>query len=182
MPTILTHAALPMIAGLAAGRQRISAPLVLVGMVCAVLPDLDVIGFRLGIAYGAPFGHRGASHSLTAAVLLGLMAAVISPLLRSPGLKAFLFVTAAAASHGLTDMLTNGGRGVALLWPVSDARLFAPIRPIEVSAIGVAGIRSGSFWPTLASEFIWLILPAIFLAILYRRAVLPHIDLAKARS
>jgi len=28
----------------------------------SLLPDIDVIGFPLGVPYGAPFGHRGASH------------------------------------------------------------------------------------------------------------------------
>jgi inner membrane protein len=38
--------------------------LCLVGAVCAALPDIDVIGFRFGIDYGALLGHRGFTHSL----------------------------------------------------------------------------------------------------------------------
>jgi inner membrane protein len=40
------------------------------------------------------------------------------------------------ATHGLLDTLTDGGLGVALLWPFSDARYFAPWRPIPVAPIG----------------------------------------------
>ena len=45
-------------------------------------------------------------------------------------------------SHGLLDALTSGGLGVALLWPISDARFFAPWRPIPVARIGAAFLSS----------------------------------------
>jgi inner membrane protein len=50
---------------------------------------------------------------------------------------AYLTLAAAAASHPLLDMLTDGGLGVALLAPLSWERLFFPVRPIPVSPIGV---------------------------------------------
>ena len=169
MPTILTHAALPVIVGWAAGGHRIPKRLVVAGAIAAVLPDLDVVAFRLGIPYGAPLGHRGISHSLAVALLFGMLAASAAPSLRSRRWLAFLFVALAAASHGLTDMLTNGGRGVAFWWPLSDDRFFAPLRPIDVSAIGVRGLQNGSILGTVASELMWLVVPAFVLALLYRR-------------
>src|SRR5262249_6147689 len=105
-------------------------------------PDLDVIGFRLGVAYGDAFGHRGASHSLVAAVAIGLVGGVAARRCHERFATGFLFVFAAAASHGLLDTLTDGGHGVALLWPFSDARFFAPVRPIAVSPLGVRRIFS----------------------------------------
>jgi inner membrane protein len=42
-----------------------------------------------------------------------------------------------AVSHGLLDTLTNGGLGIALAWPFSMARYFAPWTPIPVAPIGV---------------------------------------------
>ena len=73
--------------GMAAGRAfagklgRPATPASTVGAMIALsilsmLPDLDVIAFRLGIPYAAPFGHRGASHSLCAALLVGAMAGI----------------------------------------------------------------------------------------------------------
>jgi len=44
---------------------------------------------------------------------------------------------ALVASHPLLDALTDGGLGVALLWPFSAERFFFPWRPIPVSPIGV---------------------------------------------
>jgi len=40
------------------------------------------------------------------------------------------------ASHGVLDAMTTGGLGAALLWPFTDARYFAPWRPIPVAPIG----------------------------------------------
>lgn len=103
----------------------------------SMLPDADVVAFALGIPYEAPFGHRGASHSLAAALGLGILALGIARARRLPPLRWALTTFAVVASHGILDTLTDGGRGVALLWPLTDARLFAPWRPIPVAPIGL---------------------------------------------
>jgi inner membrane protein len=46
--------------------------LALVLVTLAVLPDLDVLGFHAGIPYEHPLGHRGLSHSLLFALVVGL--------------------------------------------------------------------------------------------------------------
>src|SRR5437868_2609888 len=46
----------------------------------SLTPDLDVLAFRLHIPYSAPFGHRGATHSICTALLLGVIATVASHL------------------------------------------------------------------------------------------------------
>lgn len=91
MPSILSHPAVPIGIALAAGRARVSTPLLLCGIAASVLPDADVLAFRFGIPYADPFGHRGASHSLALAVLLGLLAAAFAPRLRASRLAAFLW-------------------------------------------------------------------------------------------
>ena len=80
MPTILTHAVLPLAAGLALGPSRIAKPVLITGMVLAMLPDADVIGFKLGVDYADQFGHRGASHALlVAAVVAAAVTAIMRP-------------------------------------------------------------------------------------------------------
>lgn len=181
MPTILTHALLPLIAA-AGARGRIPPRLAVAGMAVAVLPDADVIGFRFGVPYGAGLGHRGATHSLLFAILCGLAGIVAARGLKAAPRLAFAFLTLSAASHGLTDMLTNGGRGVALWWPLSADRLFWPVRPVEVSSIGLRALTDGSLLRVLVSEALWLLLPAILLALLFRRLAARHIDLAGGQS
>lgn len=133
MPTLFTHALLPLAAGVALGSARVPPRLVAAGMIAAVLPDADVAMFKFGIDYAHAFGHRGASHSLLFALACGILGAGASRWLHARARTAFLFIALAAASHPLLDMLTDGGLGVALYWPWSDARHFAPWRVIEVS-------------------------------------------------
>src|SRR5258705_2623659 len=94
-------------------------------IVCAMLPDADVIGFSFGIQYGDMFGHRGFTHSLFFAALIGLVAA--DALTRSASKTNSLGVggwqlgvgalwawfAAVTMSHGVLDAMTNGGRGIA---------------------------------------------------------------------
>jgi inner membrane protein len=102
----------------------------------ALLPDADVVSFKLGIPYAAPWGHRGASHSLVVAAGVALVAAGVARALGARAGRMGVLAFLAVASHGLLDALTDGGLGAALLWPFSHARLFAPVRPLPVAPIG----------------------------------------------
>jgi inner membrane protein len=108
----------------------------------SLAPDLDVIAFRFGIPYSAPFGHRGAAHSIFIALVLASIAALATRVrpdqVNSNQTRTRLWVLCAvvAISHGLLDTLTDGGLGIALLWPFSNERYFAPWTPIPVAPIG----------------------------------------------
>ena len=104
--------------------------------------DLDVIGFRYGIEYGDPWGHRGATHSLGFSLLAGLLLAAALAAFRMPFLRTAALVSTVLASHALLDTLTDGGLGCALLWPFADTRYFAPWNPIPVAPIGRAFLSS----------------------------------------
>jgi inner membrane protein len=133
----------------------------LVGL--SYLPDADVLAFRFGIPYRAPWGHRGAAHSLGIAVLCGVLLALAGAWARLPALRLGLVGAAVVASHGLLDALTDGGLGVALLWPWSDRRFFAPLRPIPVAPIG-AGMLSARGLEVVAAECL-LFLPVFAYAL-----------------
>ena len=105
--------------------------------VLSMWPDTDVLAFRLGIPYSAPWGHRGATHSLVMALGVSLAVVAIAWRAGAPPLRTSIAVTLVAVSHGLLDTLTDGGLGCALLWPFSTHRFFAPITPIPVAPIGL---------------------------------------------
>jgi inner membrane protein len=146
------HVALGMAAGRVwAGRRADAArKAMLFFSVLSLLPDLDTIGMAAGVAYGAPCGHRGATHSLAAAVLLGVAAALVLRLGSARSKRAdpnenaparampitLLLGIAVAASHGVLDAMTDGGRGVAFFWPLSTRRMFLAWRPIPIAPIG----------------------------------------------
>jgi len=102
----------------------------------SMLPDADVIGFKLGVRYADPWGHRGATHSFVFALAVAALVALIARAAKLPGWRTFLVAAAVVASHPLLDTMTDGGLGCALLWPFSDERFFAPWRPIPVAPIG----------------------------------------------
>lgn len=114
-----------------------------VGASLAMLPDLDVVAFALHIPYSAPWGHRGAAHSLVVAIVLGCAVGLFSRIFlrRRAALETGAIAIVVLLSHGLLDTLTDGGLGVALLWPFEMKRFFAPVRPIPVAPIG-AGMFS----------------------------------------
>jgi inner membrane protein len=158
MPTIMSHAVVPLAAALVLGPKRISRPIMITGALLAMAPDADVIGFPLGIEYAATWGHRGATHSLFFAVLV---AAGLTALLRPERkMLGFIFLAISMASHGILDAFTSGGLGPALFWPIDDARHFAPVRPIRVSPIG-ARFFSGRGVIVMLSELLWIWLPAL---------------------
>ena len=135
------------------------------GVLCAVVPDLDVIGFRFGVHYGDFWGHRGFTHSFFFALLLSTAAfLVVLRNLTSGRPLIFLYLFIATVSHGLLDAMTNGGLGVAFFSPFDNRRYFLPWHPIRVSPIGIHRFFSIRGIAVLQNEFIWIWAPAIVFA------------------
>jgi inner membrane protein len=106
----------------------------------AVLPDLDVV-MHAWVKYSHPFGHRGAFHSLGFYLVMALCCSA-APWFRSNRAAAALALFSAMLSHSLLDMLTNGGLGIAILWPITGKRWFFPWRPIPVSPLSIGAFFS----------------------------------------
>jgi inner membrane protein len=124
-----------------------SSPQVLPGRMLAfsvlsMLPDLDFL-IPAGGSQGGPFTHRGASHSLVAAMIVGIAVALaIRASKPQRTMKWGLLVAAVVASHAILDLFGDTTLGVALLWPISDVRFLAPWH-----------ILPNPPWPGLFSSF-----------------------------
>jgi inner membrane protein len=130
-------------------------------ILCSILPDIDSIGFHLGIPYSSFWGHRGITHSLTFAAILAICVAVgFSSALRRPWILALLLFLV-TATHGLLDAMTDGGLGIAFFSPFDLQRYFLPWRPIRVSPIGVGRFFSARGLHILRSEIVWVWLPVL---------------------
>lgn len=132
-------------------------------------PDIDSLGFRLGIPYGHWLGHRGFFHG----VFFAMMAAFAATLLmlrhetsRKERRRLFLVFFLCVLLHDILDAMTNGGLGVAFFSPLSDERFFLPFRPIEVSPLSPRRLFSARGLAVLASEFVWVVLPSLLIAAL----------------
>lgn len=163
MPTVLTHPAIVLVLAPAFAHAGIGPKLWLVGAACTIVPDLDTIGYFLGVPYGDLLGHRGLSHSLLFALALAVLLATpcrrLAPRASWRSVAAFLFLC--TASHGLLDALTDGGLGIALFSPFDPGRHFFPFRPILVSPLGISRFLEGAGWPVLLSELRWVVLPSV---------------------
>mgnify|MGYP003581289499 CR=1 FL=1 len=174
MPTIFSHPLVPLALGFGLGKKRIPKRLLLAGVAASILPDLDVVAFSLGIPYEHEFGHRGFSHSFFFAAVMALLGTCAHRWLHCSFGVAFLFLFFASASHGVLDAFTNGGLGIAFLWPWSDERYFLRYQVIEVSPIGPSHFFSRWGIKVILSELRWVWLPCVLmglgLAITIRRS------------
>ncbi len=159
MASVFTHPVPALALAVALGSRVIPPRLALVAFICAVLPDLDVLGFKFGVRYAEALGHRGLSHSLVLALGVGLLGALVAPWLKSKRTTAFLVLCAAVLSHILLDAMTTGGLGVAFFWPFDEARYFLPWRPIEVSPFSPRAFFSERGVTVIRSELLWVWLP-----------------------
>ncbi|MFT3707840.1 MAG: metal-dependent hydrolase [Archangium sp.] len=103
----------------------------------SMVPDLDVVGFKLGIEYSDPLGHRGVTHSLLFALTCSVIALAFAKPLKVRPWPLFALVFVVLLQHPLLDMLTDGGLGCAFFFP-SNHRYFFPFTPIPVAPIGRA--------------------------------------------
>lgn len=172
MPTVFTHPAVPIALAIGLGRKTVPSRLLAAGVVASVLPDLDVLAFRFGIAYADEFGHRGFSHSLLGAALVAVLGAGLYRWYGTGFRRAWAYLFVAMASHGVLDAFTTGGQGIAFFWPWSDARFFAPWQVIEVATLRWSRFFSHRGVVVLQSELWWVWMPLMSAAItmlLWRR-------------
>lgn len=127
MPTPAGHTLTALAAWTAArpwSRQMIRSPLFWLAVISASAPDLDLIP---GLFFGdEALFHRGAGHSITAAVLYGLtILATVFSLTRSwrRSLEAALFGAGLFTVHLLLDLVGQDPGppyGIRIFWPFTD--------------------------------------------------------------
>ncbi|MBD0372892.1 MAG: metal-dependent hydrolase [Pyrinomonadaceae bacterium] len=174
MPSIFSHAIFATVVGRALTRAQVPVRFWVLTALCSMLPDADVAGFAFGIRYGSLFGHRGITHSILFALLVGVAIGIFAFRSSRVGLSTtalIIYFTLVTLSHPLLDMMTDGGSGVALFAPFSAERYFLPWRPIEVSPIGMRFFSQRGL-EVIESEIVWVWLPALVLLLaawLYRK-------------
>ncbi|MGB1268243.1 MAG: metal-dependent hydrolase [Flavobacteriaceae bacterium] len=143
--------------------KKSSRILYVLAILSAILPDLDVISFKLGYPYEHWLGHRGVTHSIFFAVLWSLLISVFFG--KSNKLLFFVVVFLSTLSHAVLDAMTNGGLGVGFFIPFENTRYFFECRPIQVSPIGINRFFSEWGLRVIISELIWIGLPCAVILI-----------------
>lgn len=162
MASAFGHALVAITIGKSYSKKRTNWKFWFLGIFCSILPDADVISFKFGIPYEAFWGHRGFSHSLLFALIVGVLLTFIfykKDFYSKKGVGYILFFFLCTASHGILDALTNGGLGVAFFSPFDTTRYFFSCRPIKVSPIGIERFFSERGKLVILSELVWIGIP-----------------------
>ncbi len=183
MPTILGHAIFGLsLTPLRPFRGEILKTMLL-AMMCAMIPDIDVIGFSFGIKYGSMWGHRGFTHSILFAILFAWLIAWVFYRDHKKDKAIFIFIIymffMCTMSHGVFDAMTDGGKGVGFFIPFSNERIFFNYRPIPVSPFGFDVLLTEAGWYILKAELIFIGGISIFIGLaswLWRSRSIDHLE------
>ncbi|HEX4560193.1 MAG TPA: metal-dependent hydrolase [Gemmatimonadales bacterium] len=175
MPSSLGHALAGAAIASPLARNPVPKRFWVAAILCAAAPDLDVLWHGY-VTWGSWAAHRGFTHSLTFAVLLGTLTAALA--FREPRFAAVRWryavaLVLATASHGFLDGMAVYGTPVMYFWPFSTHRYLLPWhlfgyehfpRPMS---IGHRVLR------VVANEVLWIGIPsALLLAVtaLFRKS------------
>lgn len=156
--------------GLAAGRgsayrrELLAASAIFI--VASVAPDIDLVALPFHPPKGAMWGHRGATHSLLAAILIGVLAAWAGRRWSLPALRTAALGFLLASSHLVLDCLNHGSVGVPWLWPVTTLRYGFSWQPIP-AVVRVTDFLTWSGVRVLIAETI--LFAPLFVWALWRR-------------
>ena len=166
MASAFTHAIAGLAIGTAFRRPEQRTRFWTLGALGAVIPDVDGIGFWLGVPYDSALGHRGFTHSLIFAALYASICLLAfrssSPAERR---RLWLYFFLATASHGVLDAMTSGGGGVAFFAPIVNDRFLLPWRPILISPMNPRRFFTERGLAILSNEFVWVWIPSAVFAI-----------------
>lgn len=140
--------------------------------IASVVPDLDVVAFKLGIPYAHMFGHRGFSHSLAFALLAAPFFALAAVPKDSWFSRAWWgivgLLAVATAAHGLLDAITDAGLGIGFFVPFSAERYFFPWRPLITPSVSPAAFFNAKAIAILRSEMIAVWLPVLGVSLVFQ--------------
>ena len=146
---------------------------IIIGILCSILPDIDIFGFYLGVPYDSFWGHRGFTHSIIFALIISFLITCIFFQKEIKKNKKFILFYLVAfflviVLHDLLDMLTNGGLGIAFFLPFDDARYFLSWQPIQVSPLGIDRFFSILGLKVIFSELLCVWIPSLMYIIIIK--------------
>ncbi len=174
MATVFTHGLTAVTIGKSFIRKKQSPVFWGSLVLCSLLPDIDIVGSKFGIAYGDFWGHHGFTHSLCFAVIVGFFIGLV--FYRRLGIaspewwKYVALYSTVTASHGVFDAMTNGGLGIAFFAPFDNSRYFLPWTPVQVTRVGFYDFFSHKGFRILMSEGIFILAPmsAVYVILVWR--------------
>jgi len=144
-------------------KAKVSKRLLTFAIISSIIPDLDVIGYYIGIPHESMLGHRGITHSILFALMWSFL--LSKSIFKHSFSLAFPVLLTCTISHSIIDALTTGGRGIGFFIPITSERFFFPTRFIQVSPLQINDIFGPWGIAVLKSEMLYLGLPCFILFI-----------------
>ncbi len=168
MASAIAHAAVVLTRRAARLPQSLDRRLAVATIFCACFPDVDYVSLLFEVRPNETFGHRGATHSLFAALCVSLVVALLF-FPRAYFRRAYPFLFLAAASHGILDAMTAGDLGVALFWPITPVRFHFPFALVASCPVGIN--EYFGYWGilTIANEVLYVVTPIALVVSLFER-------------
>jgi inner membrane protein len=173
VPSIVAHAVAGAALGTAFAPPHARRRVAIAAGLCAALPDIDALGRPFGnLTYESLFGgHRGITHSLAFAVVLGTV--VTWAFFRTPAwngvrhrLRAAFAL--AAVSHSVLDAFSIIGNGVAFWAPFYWTHYEFVWQPLGEIGPGPRG--PDRLFAIVGNELLWVGLPALIVVAIARLA------------
>ena len=168
MASVFGHAILAGAVGSALKDELRKPQVFILGIICSIFPDADVLGFKYGIPYGSLWGHRGMTHSILFGIFFGILVMFLFHWRSTKKNKSVLalYYSICTVSHGILDGMTTGGKGVAYFSPFVTERYFLPIRKIQVSPLGASKFFSEWGLAVIKSELFWIGVPSLIFIVM----------------
>tara|TARA_Y100000996_G_C22397717_1_gene591849 strand:+ start:21 stop:554 length:534 start_codon:yes stop_codon:yes gene_type:complete len=169
MPTIISHS---LIGVFASKIFKIShkPKFWILSLICPVLPDVDMIGYYLGVPYDHLFGHRGISHSIFFSLLIGFFVYFLffrkENLSKFKSFVIFIYFSFITMSHLLLDMFTNATHGIPFFAPFHNTRYFFPYTPINAPSLNIEYFFREQFFEVLIGELILILISILALLLI----------------
>lgn len=140
---------------------------------CAAIPDIDYVWTTQGLAHDSMWAHRGITHSVPAAIVLGDLAAWFGfdgSYWKGFRTRLWVALSLAAVTHGLLDSLTTYALGVAFFAPFSAERFYFTWRPLAGIPPDWAHSRLARVTYQAGMEFVFIWIPAFALLLVALKA------------
>lgn len=170
MSTVFTHSLVGASLALLAPKEVSRTAIIVAAIMLSILPDADVLAFRLGIPYEHMYGHRGITHSILFSCVVAFIASLL--FFKSVGFAnrkwfaAFIVLFLAACSHGIIDAFTDAGLGIGFFIPFNEQRYFFPWRPLETPPAGISAFFNGDALAIMLSEIKYVWSPLLLIAVI----------------
>ena len=169
MPSIFTHPVVGLAAAKMLPARYRTKRFWTLSFLCPFIPDLDGIGFYLGLPYEHLFWHRGITHSVFFALALAIVIVAVffreREWLSKRNVLLVAYFTAITVSHGLLDAITNTSNGVAFFSPFITTRFLFGFSPIEASPLRASEFFGERGFHVIMNELVWVWIPLIALVL-----------------